>query len=71
VHFDELTTGVKCVIILSESEVIQMPYNCSHCWNQFQFTTDAVASCNCCEDGEFFVPMKEEEEYDYQEEGNC
>ena len=39
-----------------------MPYNCSQCQNQFQFTTDAVASCNCCEDGEFFVPIEEEEE---------
>ena len=31
---------------------------CFMCEHQFQFTTSDVACCNCCDDGEYFSPMK-------------
>ena len=36
-------------------------YNCLKCRHYWQETTDDVASCNCCDDGEFFDPVDEEE----------
>ena len=35
-------------------------YNCLKCCHYWQETTDDVASCNCCEDGEFY---EEEDRY--------
>ena len=40
-------------------------YNCSKCSHVGQETTDDVASCNCCDDGEFFDPVEEEVEDRY------
>lgn len=37
-------------------------YNCLKCCHYWQETTDDVSCCNCCEDGEFYVPIKESEE---------
>lgn len=37
-------------------------YNCLKCSHFWQFTTDDVASCNCCDAGEFYTPQKESEE---------
>ena len=34
-------------------------WNCSKCSHVGQETTDDVASCNCCDDGEFFDPVEE------------
>jgi hypothetical protein len=35
-------------------------WNCSLCSHVGQETTDDVASCNCCDDGEFFDPVEED-----------
>ncbi len=40
-------------------------WNCSKCSHVGQETTDDVASCNCCDDGEFFDPVEEEIEDRY------
>ena len=40
-------------------------WNCSNCSHVGQYTTDDVASCNCCDDGEFFDPVEEEVEDRY------
>ena len=40
-------------------------WNCSKCSHVGQETTDDVASCNCCDDGEFFDPVEEEVEDRY------
>ena len=40
-------------------------WNCSNCSHVGQETTDDVASCNCCDDGEFFDPVEEEVEDRY------
>ena len=37
-------------------------WNCSNCSHVGQYTTDDVACCNCCDDGEFFDPVEEEVE---------
>ena len=37
-------------------------WNCSNCSHVGQETTDDVASCNCCDDGEFFDPVEEDME---------
>ena len=39
--------------------------NCSLCSHVGQETTDDVACCNCCDDGEFFDPVEEEVEDRY------
>ena len=44
-----------------------MEYNCLKCCHYWQETTDDVASCNCCEDGEFY---EEEDRYTYEDLGN-
>lgn len=31
---------------------------CSTCANTGWETMDKVAACNCCEDGEFYIPME-------------
>ena len=36
---------------------------CEKCANKFQFNTDQVAACNCCDDGEFFTPIEDDEQY--------
>lgn len=33
---------------------------CCHCSHAEQATTTDVACCNCCEEGEFFDPINEE-----------
>lgn len=40
-------------------------WNCSNCSHVGQYTTDDVASCNYCDDGEFFDPIEEEVEDRY------
>ena len=40
-------------------------WNCSNCSHVGQETTDDVACCNCCDDGEFFDPVEEEVEDRY------
>lgn len=40
-------------------------WNCSKCSHVGQETTDDVACCNCCEDGEFFDSVEEEVEDRY------
>ena len=40
-------------------------WNCSKCSHVGQETTNDVASCNCCDDGEFFDPVEEEVEDRY------
>ena len=40
-------------------------YNCSTCSHVGAETTDDVACCNCCEDGEFFDSVEEEVEDRY------
>ena len=40
-------------------------WNCSKCSHVGQYTTDDVASCNWCDDGEFFDPVEEEVEDRY------
>ncbi len=35
-------------------------WKCEECTHFFQETTDDVACCNCCEDGEFFEEYKDE-----------
>ena len=42
-----------------------MEYQCWKCKNHYEITTDAVACCNCCDDGEFYDPVEEETEEDY------
>ena len=37
-------------------------WNCSKCSHVGQETTDDVACCNCCEDGEFFDDIAEVED---------
>ena len=39
-----------------------MEYHCWKCKNHYEITTDAVACCNCCDDGEFYDPIEEESE---------
>ena len=39
-----------------------MEYQCYKCKNHYEITTDAVACCNCCDDGEFYDPIEEETE---------
>ena len=39
-----------------------MEYNCLKCSHFWQETTDDVACCNCCDNGEFYDEMKKEEE---------
>ena len=39
-----------------------MEYQCWKCKNHYEITTDAVACCNCCDDGEFYDPIEESEE---------
>lgn len=39
-----------------------MKYQCWKCTNHYEITTDAVACCNCCDDGEFYDPIEESEE---------
>ena len=39
-----------------------MEYQCWKCKNHYEITTDAVACCNCCDDGEFYDPVEEESE---------
>jgi hypothetical protein len=38
---------------------------CMRCTHVGQETTDDVACCNCCDDGEFFDPVEEEVEDRY------
>ena len=47
--------------------------NCSLCSHVGQETTDDVACCNCCDDGEFFDPVEEEVEdrYTLEDLGNA
>ena len=33
--------------------------SCSNCSHAGQETTDDVACCNCCEDGDFFTPIED------------
>ncbi len=40
-------------------------WNCSLCSHVGQETTDDVACCNCCDNGEFFDPVEEEVEDRY------
>lgn len=40
---------------------------CNKCRHVTQETTDDVASCNCCDNGEFFDPVEEEEEDPFHE----
>ena len=35
-------------------------YNCSKCSHVGQETTDDVACCNCCDDGEFYDEVEED-----------
>ena len=35
-------------------------WNCEECIHSSQETTDDVACCNCCENGEFFEEYKDE-----------
>ena len=35
-------------------ESAEKSWNCAECTHSGQETTDDVACCNCCEDGEFF-----------------
>lgn len=39
-----------------------MEYQCWKCHNHYEITTDAVACCNCCDNGEFYDPIEESEE---------
>lgn len=38
---------------------------CDTCMHRWQFATDDVAFCNCCDDGEFYYPMSEEDAKEY------
>ena len=40
---------------------------CSKCSHVGAETTDDVACCNCCDDGEFYDPIDEEEEDPFHE----
>ena len=40
-------------------------WNCSTCSHVGQETTDDVACCNCCDDGEFYDEVEEEVEDRY------
>lgn len=48
-------------------------WNCSNCSHVGQETTDDVASCNCCDNGEFYDPVEEEVEdrYTLDDLGPC
>ena len=39
-----------------------MKYQCCKCRNHYEITTDAVACCNCCDDGEFYDPIDQNKE---------
>ena len=39
-----------------------MEYQCCKCKKHYEITTDALACCNCCDDGEFYDPIEESEE---------
>ena len=41
--------------------------NCSLCSHVGQETTDDVACCNCCDDGEFYDPIDAEEDDPFHE----
>ena len=40
---------------------------CNYCSHNGQETTDDVACCNCCDNGEFFDEIEEEEEDSFNE----
>ena len=42
-------------------------WNCSTCSHVGAETTNDVACCNCCDDGEFYDPIEEEEEDPFHE----
>ena len=42
-------------------------YDCSKCSHVGQETTDDVACCNCCDNGEFYDEVAEEEEDPFHE----
>ena len=62
-------TLVAILMVLEKHLVRRMigmsKWNCSKCSHVGQETTDDVASCNCCDDGEFFDPVEEEVEDRY------
>jgi len=63
------TTPVAILMASAKHPVRRMigmsKWNCSKCSHVGQETTDDVASCNCCDDGEFFDPVEEEVEDRY------
>ena len=42
-------------------------YDCSKCSHVGAETTNDVACCNCCDDGEFYDPIEEEEDDPFHE----
>ena len=64
-----MTTLVATLMAMEKHLVRRMigmsKWNCSKCSHVRQETTDDVASCNCCDDGEFFDPVEEEVEDRY------
>jgi hypothetical protein len=49
------------VTVLLRSETMKNKrWSCAECTHNGQETTDDVACCNCCEDGEFFEEYKDE-----------
>ena len=33
-------------------------YSCSNCHHHYDLTTDSVSCCACCEEGEYYWPIK-------------
>ena len=64
-----LNTALLVLAIIAEqanaslrSEIMKKKkcWNCEECIHSSQETTDDVACCNCCENGEFFEEYKDE-----------
>lgn len=66
-----LNVGAFVVMQRQRAQVIQRAkkrrqepaYNCSKCSHVGQETTDDVACCNCCDDGEFYDEVEEEDPF--------
>jgi hypothetical protein len=46
--------------VMTMKKKITPNWKCEECVHSSQETTDDVACCNCCEDGEFFEQYKDE-----------
>ena len=53
-------TGPRPVNTRRMTMTKQKKWNCEECTHSMQETTDDVACCNCCEDGEFFEEYRDE-----------